>query len=252
MSRTVTHAVVLAAGRGKRMMPLTANCPKPLLPVAGVPLLERILRGLSAGGIRETIIVHGYLGEMIEAYFGAGERVGMRLRYCRQETPDGTGGALRHLDALCGDHPFMLHWGDILIDPSNYPRLLAAYAATPVSPVCLLGLNWMEDPAIGAAVYQEAGRIVKIIEKPAPGTSTTPWNNAGAMVLDPRIWPYIHRLTLSSRGEYEFTEALHQMIANGDPVLPFELTGLWSDVGTPEVLEKLNGDPVVRGWDSEE
>lgn len=248
MPSVVTRAVVLAAGRGTRMMPLTADRPKPLIPVAGVPILERILHGLSGGGIREAVIVHGYLGEMIEAYFGSGERVGMRLQYCRQDPPDGTAGALKRVEHLCADAPFVLHWGDILIDPANYPALISTYAHAAAPPACVLGLNWMDDPAAGAAVYQRDGRVVQIIEKPVPGTSTTHWNNAGVMVLAPRIWPYVHRVTPSPRGEYEFTDVLHLLVNDGETVLAHELTGLWSDVGTPAVVETLEADPRIRAW----
>jgi len=239
--------VVLAAGRGKRMMPLTANCPKPLIPVAGVPILERILKGLRGAGIEEAIIVHGYLKEMIEDYFGDGARVEMRLRYRAQDPPNGTAGALLQVEDLCSNEPFVLHWGDILISPSNYPEVLADYAA--FNPAVVEGLNWMDDPAAGAAVYRDGNRVTKIIEKPAPGTSTTNWNNAGVFALSPQVWPYVHRVTPSPRGELEFTDVLHMMVAAGEYILGHELTGLWSDVGTPQTVEELNADPRMQGWE---
>ena len=249
MIKTPKRAVVLAAGRGMRMMPLTARCPKPLLPVAGVPILERILLGLHGAGLGEAVIVLGYLGEMIEAYFGAGERVGMRLRYRRQDPPDGTAGALKYVEAECGDEPFVLHWGDILIDPANYPALLAGFTQAAEAPACVLGLNWMDDPASGAAVYRQQGRITAIVEKPAPGTSTTQWNNAGVLVLAPQVWQYVRQVQPSPRGEYEFTEVLHLMLHAGETLLPFELQGMWSDIGTPETLAQLEervGESAAR------
>lgn len=243
MAHPVTLAVVLAAGRGKRMMPLTAACPKPLIPVAGRPILERILLGLRDAGIQDTLIVHGYLGHMIEAYFGAGAGVGMRLRYRAQHPQNGTGGALLQVENLCGDSPFLLHWGDILVDPANYPAMLATYAEAPRPPAVVVGLNWMDDPAAGAAVYREGDRITAIVEKPAPGASITNWNNAGVLVVGARTWPYLHRVTPSPRGELEFTDALRLMIRQGEAVVGRELTGLWSDVGTPREVEALNADP---------
>lgn len=248
----VRRAVVLAAGRGKRMMPLTANCPKPLLPVAGQPIMERILRGLRLAGITEAVIVHGYLKEMIEEYFGDGARVDMRLHYREQDPPNGTAGALLQVEDLCQGEPFMLHWGDILISPSNYPAVLRDYYATTPRPAIVEGLNWMDDPAAGAAVYRgEGNRVVRIQEKPEPGTSTTNWNNAGVFVLSPAVWPYVKQVTPSPRGELEFTDVLHMMIRDGKYVFGHELTGLWSDVGTPQVLEALNQDPRMLAWDDE-
>lgn len=239
----VHHAVVLAAGRGKRMMPLTAHQPKPLIPVAGTPILERILRGLTAAGITDAVVVHGYLGQMIEDYFGDGARVGLRLTYRAQDPPDGTAGALRQVAGLADDAPFVLHWGDILVSPENYPAILATYAAYPTPPACVVGLNYLDDPAAGAAVYRTDGRITRIVEKPAPGTSTTHWNNAGILVLGPQVWRYLQRVTPSPRGEYEFTDVLRMFIEHNEAIYGYELTGLWSDVGTPETVAALNNDP---------
>lgn len=148
MSQQIRHAVILAAGRGQRMMPLTENCPKPLLSIAGHALLEYIICGLRDAGISEVVIVLGYLGHMIETYFGRGERYGIKLTYCRQQTQNGTAGALLAAEGLCGDTPFVLHWGDILISPENYPHLLTAYAAVTPPPAALLGANWTEDRSI--------------------------------------------------------------------------------------------------------
>lgn len=187
MTHTMQRAVVLAAGRGTRMMPLTADRPKSLIPVAGVPILERILRGLYSGGVREALIIHGYLGQMIVDTFGDGARLGLRLQYAAQPVPNGTAGALLLAESFCGEAPFVLHWGDILIDPINYPALLAAF--NECQPAALLGVNWLDDPSAGAAVYHEGGRVTAIIEKPGPGTSTTHWNAAGVNLLGPRCGP---------------------------------------------------------------
>jgi NDP-sugar pyrophosphorylase family protein len=238
----VTRAVVLAAGRGTRMMPLTANLPKPLIPVAGVPILERILRGLAAAGVEEAVVVHGYLGEMIVEYFGDGARVGLRMHYRAQDPPNGTAGAVLQVEDLCGDAPFLLHWGDILVSPENYPAILRTYEAAG-EPAAVVGLNYTPDPCSGAAVYREDGHITRIIEKPAPGTSTTTWNNAGVLVLGPPVWPCLHRVQPSPRGELEFTDVLRMLIDARATIVGHELHGLWSDVGTPEIVRELDRDP---------
>jgi bifunctional UDP-N-acetylglucosamine pyrophosphorylase/glucosamine-1-phosphate N-acetyltransferase len=222
------------------MMPLTADQPKPLIKIAGRPILEHILSGLQQAGIDEAIIVHGYLGQMIEDYFCDGSALGMRLRYCKQDPPDGTGGAVRQAAMLMGEDPFLLHWGDILVSPENYPAILATYHHAPSPPAAVLGLNWIDDPCAGAAVYTENGRVTSLVEKPTPGASTTNWNNAGVMVLGPLVWCYLRQITPSPRGEYEFTDVLHLMIHHQATVLAHPLTGLWSDVGTPEVVDELN------------
>jgi NDP-sugar pyrophosphorylase family protein len=226
------------------MMPLTAERPKPLIPVAGKAILARILDGVRAAGVTEAIIVVGYRGEMIEAAFGDGAALGMRLVYRTQDPPDGTGGALRLVADLCGDAPFLLHWGDILIAPGNYPVLLNSFRPDDAA---LLGVNPMDDPAAGAAVYLDGDRVTRIVEKPAPGTSTTRWNNAGVMALSAQVWPYVRALTPSPRGEYEVTDALHALIRDGARVRAHPLAGLWSDVGTPETVAALDADPRLAG-----
>jgi dTDP-glucose pyrophosphorylase len=149
------------------------------------------------------------------------------------------------VEDLCHGEPFMLHWGDILVTPSNYPAILAMFTGAPQPPTCVVGMNYVDDPYAGAAVYRENGRITALVEKPPKGTATTNWNNAGVLVLGPRVWPYVHQIPLSPRDEYEYTDALHMMIEGGEYLLGFELTGLWSDVGTPEIVAELNGKPEL-------
>ena len=119
----MTTAVVLAAGRGTRMGALTAATPKPLLPVAGRPMIEHVLRGFAGAGVRRAVIVTGYLGEQIEAALGDGAQLGLELAYCRQERADGTARALLLAESLLGREPFVVSWGDILVPPAFYRRV---------------------------------------------------------------------------------------------------------------------------------
>jgi NDP-sugar pyrophosphorylase family protein len=231
-------ALVLAAGRGTRLRPLTDRIPKPLIEVAGRPLLEHILRGLAAAGVDEAVLVIGHLGEQIEARFGDRAGVGMGLHYRRQTALEGTARAALLAEDLLAGAPFALTWGDILTTWDNYRRLLETFAHDPCD--ALLGLNEVDDPAAGAAVYREGNRVTEIIEKPPPGTSTTRWNNAGVMVLTPAIWPILKALEPSARGEYELPQGVQTMVRRGDRVCGMELRGLWSDVGRPEDVAMLN------------
>jgi NDP-sugar pyrophosphorylase family protein len=231
-------ALVLAAGRGIRLRPLTDRLPKPLIEVAGRPVLEHILRGLAAAGVDEAAVVIGHLGEQIEAHFGKGSSLGMRLRYRRQSSLSGTAKAALLADDLLAGEPFVLTWGDILTDWTNYRRLLEAFSADPCD--ALLGLNEVEDPAAGAAVYRDGDRVTEIVEKPPPGTSTTRWNNAGVMALTPVIWPILNQLEPSARGEYELPQGVRAMIEQGYRVCGLEFEGFWSDVGRPEDVALLN------------
>jgi hypothetical protein len=138
--------------------------------VAGRPILEHILRGLKAAGIGEAAVVVGHLGEQIEAHFGGGAGLGMALGYRRQTRLDGTARAALLARDLLQEEPFVLTWGDILTDWANYRRLLETFRADPCD--ALLGLNEVDDPAAGAAVYREGDRVSDIVEKPPPGTSS--------------------------------------------------------------------------------
>src|SRR5262245_29447176 len=127
----MTTAVVLAAGRGMRMGALTAATPKPLLAVAGRPIIEHVLSGFAAAGVRRAIIVTGYLGDAIEVALGTGARLGLELAYCRQDHADGTARALLLAEPRLGGEPFAVSWGDILVAPSFYADFLVAFARCP-------------------------------------------------------------------------------------------------------------------------
>ncbi len=248
-------ALILAAGRGTRLGALTADRPKPMLPIHGVPMLEHIMAGIAReAAITEFVLVTGYRAEVIRGYFADGARWGWRVQYVHQDPPRGVGDAVHCARALLSDAPFLMTYGDILLDPANYRRFVDQHQSPP-SPGAggpmLIGLNWVEDPWRGAAVYLDArGDIARIQEKPAPGTATTHWNNAGLFLFPPALFEYTARLVPSDRGELELPDALTAMIADGYRAIGLELTGDWRDVGTPEdyaaVSAGLDTDPPGR------
>lgn len=231
----MTDAVVLAAGRGSRMGALTAATPKPLLAVAGRPLIAHVLGGLAAAGVRRAVVVTGYLGAQLEAALGDGAGLGLSLTYCRQERQDGTARALLLAAPRLAAGPFVVCWGDILVAAPFYRAFADAFAARPCD--AQLAVNAVEDPWRGAAVYvDDDGRVTRLEEKPPRGSSTTGWNNAGIMLFTPLILDYARRLAPSARGEYELPQAVTQMVRDGRQVRAVPVCGPWSDVGTPEDL----------------
>ena len=228
-------AVILAAGRGTRMGALTDLTPKPLLPLKGRPIIEHILTGLRAAGVDETVIITGYRGEQIETYLGNGTRLGMRLSYRRQPILAGTAKALLLARDGARAAPFVVSWGDIVIDSANYAALTTEFARRPCD--ALLMVNQMDDPWRGAAVYvDDDWRVTRMIEKPPRGTSQTRWNNAGIFVFTPLIFTYAEQLQPSTRGEYELPQAIAAMLDDGRSVRARPVHGFWSDLGTPEDL----------------
>ena len=233
-------AVILAAGRGTRMGPLTAHTPKPLLRLKGRPIIEYILEGLRTAGVDAAIVVTGYHGEQIEAHLGDGSRFDLRLRYRRQARPEGTARALLLAADATAHQPFVLSWGDIVVARTNYTALTADFARRPCD--ALLMVNELDDPWRGAAVYVDAEwRVTQLIEKPPRGASQTRWNNAGVFVFTPLIFAYAARVPPSARGEYELPQAIAAMISDGRAVRACAVRGFWSDLGTPEDLAAAEG-----------
>lgn len=235
MSNASLKAVILAAGKGTRMKHLTADMPKPMLPVNGVPVLEHIVRSLVAAGIRDFCIITGYKAEIVEAHFGTGNRLGVNIQYARQLVQDGTGKAPELARAFVGSDNFMLLYGDILVAPDNFPRMIDTFQSSGAQG--LITVRRGEDVSKGAAVSFD-GRffMTDLIEKPPPGTVTSPWYNAGLYIFTPLLYRYTANLVKSPRNEYELPEAMRAMIRDGHAIKGLELGGYWIDVRDPEML----------------
>lgn len=233
MSATVEQAVLLAAGRGTRLGDLTRETPKPLLEVGGKPIIFRILEGLAEAAVRDVTVVTGHVAEQLEAALGDGSRWGVALRCVRQERLDGTARAATLARPFLRGRPFFVGWGDIVVEAVNYARVIEGSAETGAA----IAVNEVDDPWAGAAVYvDDAMRVLRIVEKPPKGASTTRWNNAGLAVLPQAIWEQVDRLQPSPRGEYELPQAIAALVASGHPVVAVPIAGPWFDIGTPENL----------------
>src|SRR5437868_178975 len=129
----IDKAVLLAAGRGTRMRELTVDLPKPMIKVRNKPVLLHILEGLQSAGIKNFLFVIGYHGEVVRDYFGDGTCFGLQIKYVTQVIQDGTGRVVELARDFVGQLPFMLSYGDILVDPANYKSLVelpGEFAAT--------------------------------------------------------------------------------------------------------------------------
>ncbi len=233
----VTKAVLLAAGRGTRMRELTLDLPKPMIPVRGRPVLAHIVSGLVAAGVTDLLVIVGYRADVVREYFGDGSAHGARLQYATQITQDGTGRVVDLARNFVDEDPFVLSYGDILVDPINYPRLTA------LEPLddALLTVKRADDVSQGGAVFiNEHQELVDLREKPKPGEPTSPWYNAGIYTFRPDIFEFTERLEKSPRGEYELTDAIRALAQSGRRVRCLELNGEWADVRDPEVVAQLN------------
>jgi dTDP-glucose pyrophosphorylase len=236
MART-DKAVVLAAGRGTRMRGLTTDLPKPMIDVRGKPVLQHIVEGLREAGVREFLIIVGYRSDAVQNFFGDGSRYSIEIQYATQAVQDGTGRVVDLARNFAGDSPFVLSYGDILVDPGNYKQLLNL----PHDVEAIISVTRGEDVSKGGAVFlNEEMELVDLREKSKPGEPTSPWYNAGIYTFRPSIFNFAAKLKPSPRGEYELTDAIRELAKSGKKVKALELTGEWADVRDPEVLTKLN------------
>lgn len=236
------RGVILAAGQGTRLRPLTYHRPKPLVPVLDRPMIEHIIKGAVSAGVNELCLVVGYKSQMIRDHLGDGSSLGAELTYVEQAEYAGTGDAVLLAEDFVGTDPFFLSWGDIIVPPHNYRRIMDEYNAQEYDGV--LTVNWMEDPYEGAAVYTQDGCVSRIIEKPPKGTSDTHFNNAGIFVLPPEIIPALKTIPMSDRGELEVPDAILQIIHQGMKLRALEIEGYRYDVARPSALLELNADMI--------
>jgi dTDP-glucose pyrophosphorylase len=237
MTTKIDKAVVLAAGRGTRMRELTADLPKPMIAVRGKPVLQHIVAGLRDAGIREFLIVVGYRGDTVRNFLGDGSRYDIAIQYATQTVQDGTGRVVDLARTFVGDSPFVLSYGDILVDPSNYKRVIDL--AHDVEGIITVTRG--EDVSKGGAVFlNDRMELLDLREKSQPGEPTSPWYNAGLYAFRPSIFEFTAKLQPSPRGEYELTDAIRELAQSGKKVKALELTGEWADVRDPEILALLN------------
>jgi len=233
----IDRAVILAAGRGTRMRELTADLPKPMIAVRGKPVLQHIVEGLRDAGIREFLIVVGYRGDTVRNFLGDGLRYNIAIQYTTQTVQDGTGRVVDLARDFVRASPFLVSYGDILVDPTNYKRVVDVSNDVEA----LISVTQGEDVSKGGAVFvNEKMEVIDICEKAQPGKLTTRWYNAGIYVFRPTIFEFTANLQLSPRGEYELTDAIRALAQSGKKVRALELTGNWADVRDPEILARLN------------
>lgn len=233
----IDKAVLLAAGRGTRMREMTADIPKPMLGVHGKPVLQHIVEGLRDAGVAEFLIIVGYRAETVQNFFGDGSRYKIGIQYAMQATQDGTGRVVELAKNFVANTPFVLGYGDILVDRENYKGILDL----PGDMEAFISVTRGEDVSKGGAVFlNERMELVDLREKPKPGEATSPWYNAGLYAFRPSIFDFTAKLKPSPRGEYELTDAIRELAQSGKKVQAIELTGDWVDVRDPETLARLN------------
>ena len=249
---TGLKAAILAAGRGERLWPLAEKNPKHLLPIGGEPLLQRTIRGLVQAGVREIVMVVQFEAEKIESFFGDGQRLGCKIRYVKQMRLGGTADAVRTCEnELRGEDRFLVVYGDNYYDQ----KALDKFVKTSESKDLLMGAAEVKDPSRFGTLEVKRGNIVSIREKVASGNIGVV--NAGIYVLDNSIYSAIKKTRKSKRGEFELTDSLSLLMAEGRRVrtIPFG-KGEWVGISYPwDLLEAnrsaLDSDEEIRDGQTE-
>ena len=217
-------AVILAGGQGIRLRPVTEKIPKPMIAVAGRPILERLVLHLVGFGIRRIILSVQHLGHVIERHFGDGSEFGCEIRYVREKTPMGTGGALSLLGKLPAD-PLLVLNGD-LVTQADIAALLRFHQDGRFAATMAVRRYGHQIPF--GCVDVKRGRVVRLEEKPI----LERFVNAGIYVLDPAL---VRRIP---RRFYPITDLFAACLAQQTPVGAFEIEDEWLDVGQREQLKQ--------------
>jgi NDP-sugar pyrophosphorylase family protein len=234
-------AVILAGGEGTRLRPLTLSLPKPVVPVVDRPFLRHQLDLLATVGVREIVFCVAYRPERIQAVFGDGSAFGVKIHYAIEETPLGTGGAVRNALPFLDQRTLVLN-GDVLTGV-DLPALVAHHERTQAS--ATLYLTPVANPSAYGLVETDAdARVLRFVEKPDPDQITTDTINAGIYVLETRVLDLIPPGVKHSI-ERAFYPAL---LARGDRVTGHVHRGYWIDIGTPEKYLQVHRDILAGAF----
>lgn len=230
-------AVILAAGDSTRMLPLSANQPKHLLPIAGKPLIFHTLEALQKAGITEVLIIYGYHKEKLSEAIGSQDWEKMAISYIHQEERKGTAHAAGYAREFVGEDSSIVMNGDILMGPGSFEGLISYHQKGKYE--MTLSVRPVEDPSAYGVVAVEEGKAVKLIEKPTKGQMVSNLVNAGLYIVRKSLMDAIAKTKPSSRGEYEITDSIEMMIEKGN-VGSYSLPSWWLDIGKPWDLLEAN------------
>lgn len=219
------EAVVLAAGIGERMRPLTYTRSKGLLPVAGRPILEYVLKSLKKANVEDVELVVGYQGESIQELFGDGSDFGMKISYVEQPEQKGTAHAISYTEK---DDTFVVINGDVYCDAQSLLNTIKRHQERDAS--ATLGTYRVKNAASYGVIRAKNGKIQEIIEKPEETYNQL--INAGIYVFDPEIYKFIEETPFSKRNEKEITTSIELLVEEGKTVFANELSS-WIHVGRP-------------------
>src|SRR4051794_13248507 len=237
------RAVVMAGGEGTRLRPMTANQPKPLLPVVNRPIMEHVLRLLKRHGFDETVVTVQFLASLVRTYFGDGDELGMHLSYATEETPLGTAGSVKNAEDALKDDSFLVISGDALTDIDLGAVVAAHRDRGALVTVCL---KRVPDPLeFGIVITDEEERIERFLEKPTWGQVFSDTVNTGIYVMEPEVFEHV---ALGEVVDWS-GDVFPELVKAGAPVYGYVADGYWEDVGTHESYLRAQADVLNRQVD---
>jgi len=244
-SDQVAKAVVLAAGKGVRLWPLTEKRSKHMIPIAGRPVIEHLVSAIRSSAIRSLVLVTGYEEELIRKYLGDGGNWGVKVEYVHQADISGTATALSVARDWLRDRDFLAVYGDIVVTPNAIRRVIDTYRRKGQRPT--VGVAPVSRPELYGMARTSGEWLTEIVEKPEASASPSNLANTGIYVLSPTIFDYLQQAPRSGRGEFEITDAISSLAGSGSSVAWARIGASdWQDIGRPWDLLSANANLLAR------
>lgn len=231
--RSVRQAIIMVGGKGTRLLPLTKDKPKPILPVDDRPCLWYLMRSFASAGIEEIILACGYRSQQLMDAIGDGSDLGVTIRYSFEDEPRGTAGAMKIAEDMLDD-VFVAANGDVFADIDVTGQIDAHFNSGAAITISLIPVP---NPCeFGTALVEDDGRISRFIDKPRPEEVLSNLINAGVYVVDKKVLSYV-----PDDEFYDFSmHVFPQVLQDGLRIQGFPLKGIWMDVGRPRDLLRAN------------
>ena len=231
-------AVILAAGEGKRMRPLTYTRPKCMIPIAGRPILEHVVDEVKAAGVKEVVLVVKYMEEKVKEYFGDGRKFGVKIDYVTQGERYGTAAAFSSAKKFVDGEEFLGIAGDIVTDAGAIKKVLALRSAK-----VTMGLKAVDNPSKYGVVKLEKGLVKEFVEKPVKPEGNLV--NTSIYCFGEGVMDELENAPKTERGEYEITGMIRKLAKDGQ-VAGVELSEYWMDIGMPWQFLDASGHLISR------
>ena len=235
-------AMILAAGVGSRLDPLTRNVPKPMVPIVNRPVIEHIIELLKQHNFTDIMINLHYLGETIEQHLGDGRRLGVKISYSKEDELWGDAGSVKRVEkffAANGGEPFLVIGGDDISD-TDLTKLVNFHSEKKA--LATIGLSLVDDPSeYGIVLMNEKARITRFLEKPKGAVIFSNTANTGVYVFDTQIFDYIPRGTFYGFGNNVFPQLLEQK----KPLYGHLTSSYWRDIGNLRIYRQTHLDVLA-------